>query len=130
MVYFLKVQQVNQAHFSPLENGENKQSTSLVDEVKLSENEWKNFKIRMYFHKKKMLYSLKQDVCLLIQEKAKHMAEDKQIFISSYLQYLRLYLSTIPSLHIPCLNFVKDMEFDNSKFYRIIEDPLPLPTRY
>ena len=62
MVDFLKGQQVilkNQAPFSPLENGENKQSTPLVDEVNLSENEWNNFKIRMYFHKKEMLYSLK-----------------------------------------------------------------------
>ena len=40
MVDFLKGQQIilkNQAPFSPLENGENKQSTPLVDEVKLSE---------------------------------------------------------------------------------------------
>ena len=48
-----------QAPFSSLENGENKQSTPLVDEVKLSEEEWNNFKLRMYFQKKEMMYSLK-----------------------------------------------------------------------
>ena len=43
-----------QVPFSLLENGENKQSTPLVDEVKLSEDEWNNFKLRMCFHKKEM----------------------------------------------------------------------------
>ena len=62
LVDFLKGHQAalkDQAPFSPLENGENKQSTPLMDEVKLSEDEWNNFKIRMYFYKKEMLYSLK-----------------------------------------------------------------------
>ena len=47
MVDFLKGQQIilkNQAPFSPLENGENKQSTPLVDEVKLSEMSGTNLK--------------------------------------------------------------------------------------
>ena len=74
-----------QAPFSPLENGENKQSTPLVDEVKLSEEEWNTFKLRMYFQKKEMMYSLKQDVRFLIYEKAKTLAEGKQVFISAYL---------------------------------------------
>ena len=127
MVDFLKGQQVilkNQAPFSPLENGENKQSTPLVDEVKLSEDEWNNFKIRMYFHKKEMLYSLNQDVRFLVQEKAKAMAEEKQVFISSYLQDLHIYLSVVLGLRVPGLKLVKDMEFDNSKLCRIVEDPL------
>ena len=95
-----------------------------MDEVKLSEDEWNNFKIRMYFHKKEMLYPLKQDVRLLIQEKAKAMAEEKQVFISSYLQDLHIYLSAIPGLCVPGLKLVKDREFDDSKFCRIVEDPL------
>ena len=41
-----------QVSFFPLENGENKQSTPLVDEEKLSEEEWSYFKLRMYFSKK------------------------------------------------------------------------------
>ena len=107
--------------FSPLENGENKQSTPLVDEVNLSENEWNNFKIRMYFHKKEMLYSLKQDIRFLIKEKAKAMAEEKQVFISSYLQDPHIYLSVIPSLRVLGLKLVKNMEFDNFKFCQIVE---------
>ena len=31
----------------------------------------------MYFHKKEMMYSLKQDACFLIFEKAKALAEKK-----------------------------------------------------
>ena len=56
-----------------------------MDEVKLSEEEWNNFKLRMYFHKKEMMYSLKQDVHFLIFEKAKALGEEKQVFISAYL---------------------------------------------
>ena len=77
---FLKLKLVvlkHQASFPPLEKGENKQSTPLVDEEKLSEDEWNNFKLRMYFHKNKMLYTLKIDVHLLIQEKAKALVEEK-----------------------------------------------------
>ena len=83
MVDFLKGQQDMlkvQAPFFPLENGENKQSISLVDEVKWSEDEWNNFKLRMYFYKKEMLYSLKQDIRFLIFEKAKAFAEENQVF--------------------------------------------------
>ena len=68
-----------------------------------------------------MLYSLKHDVRFLVQEKV--MAEEKQVFISSYLQDLHIYLSIIPGLHVLGLKLVKDMEFDNSKFYQIVEDP-------
>ena len=71
-----------------------------------------------------MLYSLKQDVHLLIHEKVKAMAEEKQVFISSYLQDLHIYLSTILGLHVPSLKLVKNMEFDDSKFCRIVEDLL------
>ena len=42
-----------QASFSPMENGENKQSTLLVDITKLNEEEWSYFKLRMSFHKKR-----------------------------------------------------------------------------
>ena len=110
-----------QAPFSSLENGENKQSTPLVDEVKLSEEEWNNFKLRMYFQKKEMMYSLKQDVRFLIYEKAKTLAEGKQVFISAYLQDLHIYLSTTLGLRVPSLKLVKDGEFDDSKFCRIIK---------
>ena len=92
-----------------------------MDEVKLSEDEWNNFKIRMYFHKKEMLYPLKQDVRLLIQEKAKAMAEEKQVFISSYLQDLHIYLSAIPGLCVPSLKLVKYREFDDSKFVELLK---------
>ena len=68
-----------------------------------------------------MLYSLKHDVRFLVQEKV--MAEEKQVFISSYLQDPHIYLSVVPGLHVPGLKLVKDMEFDNSKFYQIVEDP-------
>ena len=44
------------------------------------------------------------------------MAEDKQVFISSYLQDLHL--------HVPGLKLVKDFKFGDSKFCRIVEDPL------
>lgn len=106
----------HQAPFSPLENGENKQFTLLVNVKKLSEKEWSCLNIRMYFHKQQILYSLKQDdVSLLIYEKAKALAEEKQVFILAYLQDLHIYLSAIPGLWVLGLNFVKDMEFDNSK---------------
>ena len=75
-----------QAPFSPLGNGENKQFTPLVNEEKLSEEEWSFLNIRMYFHKKQILYSFKQnDVSPLIGEKAKALIKEKQVFISAYL---------------------------------------------
>ena len=52
------------------------------------------------------------------------MAEEKQVFISSYLQDLHIYLSVVLGLRVPGLKLVKDMEFDNSKLCRIVEDPL------
>ena len=136
MVDFLKGQQDMlkvQAPFFPLENGENKQSISLVDEVKWSEDEWNNFKLRMYFYKKEMLYSLKQDIRFLIFEKAKAFAEEKQVFffyrkkqvfISAYLQDFHIYLLAILGLRVPSLKLVKDMECHDPKFCRIVEDPL------
>ena len=78
----------------------------------------------MYFHKKEMLYYLKQDVRFLIQEKINAMIEEKQVFISSYLQDLNIYLLVVLGLCVSSLKLVKDMEFDNSKFCRIVEDPL------
>ena len=44
-------------------------------------------------------------------------------FISSYFQDLHLHVSAIPSLHVLGLKLVKDIEFDDSKFCRIVEDP-------
>ena len=95
-----------------------------MNEADLSEDEWNCFKIRMYFQKKKILYSLKHDVRFLIFEKAKALVEEKQVFISTYLQDLHIYLSAIPGLRIPGLKLVKDMEFDGSKICRFIDEPL------
>ena len=61
MVDFLKVQLAvlkHQTSFLPLEKCENRQFAPLVGEVKLNEEEWNSFKLRMYFHKREMLYSL------------------------------------------------------------------------
>ena len=58
-----------------------------------------------------------------IQESAKAMMEEKQVFISTYLQDFHIYLLAIPGLCISGLKLVKDMKFDNSKFCRIIKDP-------
>ena len=115
----------NQALFSPLGNGENKQFTPLVNVKKLSEEEWSFLNLRMYFHKKQIFYSLKEDdVRLLIYEKAKALAKEKQVFISAYLQDLHIYLSTILGLRVPGLKLVKDMEFDNSKICRSLSEHL------
>ena len=115
----------HQAPFFPLGNGENKQFTPLVNEEKLSEEEWSFLNIRMYFHKKQILYSFKQDcVSLIIYEKAKAIAEEKQVFISAYLQDLHIYLCAISGLRVPGLKLVKDMEFDNSKICRSLSEPL------
>ena len=111
-----------QTSFYPLENGENKQSTPLVDVAKLSEEEWNYFKLRMYFHKKKKLYSLVQDLRCLIFGKAKASIEEKQIFISAYLQDLHIYLSATIGLRVPGLSLVMDKEFDDSKLCRTIKE--------
>lgn len=111
-----------QASFSPLENGENKHSTPLVND-KLSEEELGYRMLRMYYLKTENLYSLKPDLRLLILEKAKSLAEEKQIFISSYLQDLHLYLSTNIGLKVPGLSLVTVKEVDDSKVCRIIEEP-------
>ena len=113
-----------QASFSLLENGENKQSTPLVDVAKLSEEEWNYFKLRMYFHKIENLYSLEQDLRFLIYGKAKASAKEKQIFISSYVQDLHIYLSTTISIWVPGLSLVIDREFDDSKLCRTIKEPI------
>ena len=115
----------HQAPRSPLGNGEDKQFTPLVNEEKLSEEKWSFLNIRMHFHKKQILYSLKQDdVSLIIYEKAKALVEEKQVFISAYLQDLHIYLLAILGLRVPGLNLVKDMEFDNSKICRGLSEPL------
>ena len=111
-----------QASFSPLENSENKQSTPLVDEEKLSEDEWNYFKLRIYFHKS--LYPLEQDLRFLIYEKTKASAEEKQAFISAYLQDLHIYLSATISLLVPGLKLVMDREFDDSKLCRTIKESI------
>ena len=95
-----------------------------MNEANLSEDEWNCFKIRMYFQNKEILYSLKHDVRFLIFEKAKALVEEKQVFISMYLQDLHIYLSVIPGLRIPCLKLVKDMELDGSKICRSIDESL------
>ncbi|RVW73470.1 hypothetical protein CK203_057926 [Vitis vinifera] len=70
------------------------------------------------------LYSLRPDLRLLIWEKAKSSAEEeKQTFISSYLQDLHLYLSTNIGLKVPGLSLVTDKEVDDSKICRMIEEP-------
>ena len=112
-----------QASFSLLKNCEIKQSTPLADEVKLSEDKWNNFKLRMYFHKNEMLYSLKQDVRFLIFEKAKTLAEEKQVFILAYLQDLHIYLLATLDLRVLGLKLVKYREFDDSKLCRTIKEP-------
>ena len=93
-----------------------------MDELKLSEDEWNNFKLIMYFYKREISYSLKMDVRLLIQERVRAIAEDKQVFIFSYLQDLHLYILAILGLHVLDLNLVKDIEFNDSKFCRIVKD--------
>ena len=52
------------------------------------------------------------------------MVEEKQVFIFTYLQDLHLNLTTILRLTIPGIQFLKDIEYDGTKFYRIWEDPL------
>ena len=113
----------HQASFSPLENGENKHFTPLVDVKKLSEEEWSCLNVRMYFHEKQIFYSLKQDdVRHLICDKAKALVEEKQAFISVYLQNLHIYLSAIPSLKVLGLKLVKDMKFENSKMCKNLSE--------
>ena len=63
------------------------------------------------YNLREMLSSLKMDVWLLIQERARAMTKDKQVFISSYLQDLHLHVSAIPRLHVlglinPFSNFI------------------------
>ena len=70
-----------------------------------------------------MLYSLQRDLRFLIFGKAKASAEEKQIFISSYLQDLHIYLLT-NGFKVPGLSLVIDREFDDSKLYRIVEEPI------
>ena len=64
------------------------------------------------------------DIYQLICEKAKSSAEEKQVFISAYLQDLHIYLSAIPGLSVPRLNLTKEMEFDCSKLCRNCTEPL------
>ena len=71
------------------------------------------------------MYTLKQDdIYQLICEKAKTSAEEKQVFISAYLQDLHIYLLAIPGLSVPGLNLTKEMEFDGSKICRNCSEPL------
>ena len=63
------------------------------------------------YNLREMLSSLKMDVWLLIQERARAMTKDKQVFISSNLQDLHLHVSAIPRLHVlglinPFSNFI------------------------
>lgn len=52
------------------------------------------------------------------------MVEEKQVFIFTYLQDLHLNLTAILRLTIPGIQFLKDIEYDGTKFYKIWEDPL------
>ena len=76
---------ISQAPFSPLEIGEKKPFTPLVDE-KLSKDEQECIIFRMFHRRSELLSTLKPaDLYQLICEKAKSSAEEKQIFISAYL---------------------------------------------
>ena len=67
----------------------------------------------MFHCRNQILYTLKlDDIYKLIFEKAKTSVEEKQVFISAYLQDLHIYLSVIPGLSVPGLNLIKEMEFD------------------
>ena len=112
-----------QALFSPLEYVKNKHSTPLVDFKKLSEKELGYRMLRMYFHKTENLYFLQLDLRLLIFGKTKFSTKKQQIFISSYLQDLHIYLLT-NGFKVPGLSLVIDREFDDSKLYRIVEEPI------
>ena len=124
LVAFHQLMLKAQALFSPLEYVENKHSTPLVDFKKLSEKELGYRMLRMYFHKTENLYFLQLDLRLLIFGKAKSSAKKKQIFISSYLQDLHIYLLTNIGFKVPGLSLVIDREFDDSKLYRIVEEPI------
>ncbi|KAL6340409.1 hypothetical protein AAG906_006065 [Vitis piasezkii] len=66
------------------------------------------------FHK--LMLKAQASFCLLENE-------EKQTFISSYLQDLHLYLSTNIGLKVPGLSLVTDKEVDDSKICRMIEEP-------
>ena len=115
---------ISQAPFSPLENGEKKPFTPLVNE-KLSKDEQECIIFRMFHRRNEILSTLKpDDIYQLICEKAKSSVEENQFFISAYLQYLHIYLSAIPGLSVLGLNLTKEMEFDGSKLCRNCTEPL------
>ena len=79
----------------------------------------------MFHRRNEILSTLKPaDIYQLICEKAKSSAEEKQVFISAYLQDLHIYLSAIPGLSVPGLNLTKEMEFDGSNLCRNCTEPL------
>lgn len=78
----------------------------------------------MYIHKNEMLSFIKQDVRLLIQENERDSVMRKQVFISTYLQDLHHQLSAIPGLFVPRMTLIKEAEFDETKFHRLMIDPL------
>ena len=79
----------------------------------------------MFHWRNEILSTLKpDDIYQLICEKAKSSAEEKQVFISAYLQDLHIYLSAIPGLSVLGLNLTKEMEFDGLKLYRNCNEPL------
>ncbi|KAL6316353.1 hypothetical protein AAG906_017990 [Vitis piasezkii] len=88
---------ISQAPFSPLEKGEKKPFTPLVDE-KLSKDEQECIIFRMFHRRSEILSTLKPDIYHLICDKARSSAEEEQVFISAYLQDLHIYLSAIPGL--------------------------------
>ena len=92
---------------------------------KLSKDEQKCIIFRMFHRRNEILSTLKPaDIYQLICEKAKSSAEEKQVFISAYLQDLHIYLSAIPGLSVPGLNLTMEMEFDDSKLCRNCTEPL------
>ncbi|WJZ91210.1 hypothetical protein VitviT2T_010306 [Vitis vinifera] len=122
-VDFHKLRLNAQASFSPLENGEKNPFTPLVNE-KLSKDEQECIIFRMFHQRNEILSTLKPDVYHLICEKARSSAEEKQVFISAYLQDLHVHLSAIPGLSVPGLNLIKEMELDDSKICRNTSEPL------
>ena len=60
----------------------------------------------------------------LIYEKVKASVKEKQVFISTYLQYLHIYLSATIGLQVPGLSLFIDKEFDDSKLCRTIKEPI------
>ena len=80
-----------------------------------------NFLLRSGSDKEKKLYIY---IGFLIYEKVKASVKEKQVFISTYLQYLHIYLSATIGLRVLGLSLFIDKEFDYSKLCRTIKEPI------